>query len=366
MNKSYFLSVLFSTISFVGISQITVTDADLLGVGDVIYLADDDNTIVNVGSAGQNQTWDFSALQSNDSWMMEVVDPTTTPFDHLYPNANLCIIDDGDFIYCNKSSSSVSMLGIGDSVFQQGMAIISLPLSYSYTSTEGPLLVLDSLIGGPMVDFLLTSQGLSASLLTFGAAHVADSLSIEVESTTSFNVDAEGTMILPMGSFDALRVRIDRTITSSISVYCIDTTAGGLNSDWYPLSFGGGSETESFYHWYSNDASTKFTLAEVFLDSLGNLETGISFLTDAIINSLDKLEIDYINIFPIPTTYNVTITSQRNEEVVANLSDINGRELMNFVFVNSTELDLSELDKGIYILHLNTKEGSISKKLIVE
>ena len=365
MKKSYFLSFLFSTISFVGISQITVTDAELLDVGDVIYLANDDNTIVNIGSAGQNQTWDFSALQSNDSWMMEVVDPTTTPFDHLYPNANLCIIDDGDFIYCNKSSSSVSMLGIGDSVFQQGLPIITLPLSYSYTSTEGPLLVLDSLIGGPMVDFLLTSQGLSASLLTFGAAHVADSLSIEVESTTSFNVDAEGTMILPMGSFDALRVRIDRTITSSISVYCIDTTAGGLNSDWYPLSFGGGSETESFYHWYSNDASTKFTLAEVFLDSLGNLETGVSFLTTSI-NSLEKIEIDYINIFPIPTTYNVTITSERNEEVVANLSDINGRELMNFVFVNSTELDLSNLEKGIYILHLNTKEGNISKKLIIE
>ncbi|MBT4738034.1 MAG: T9SS type A sorting domain-containing protein, partial [Flavobacteriales bacterium] len=120
-----------------------------------------------------------------------------------------------------------------------------------------------------------------------------------------------------------------------------------------------------FYHWYSNDASTKFTLAEVFLDSLGNLETGVSFLTTSI-NSLEKIEIDYINIFPIPTTYNVTITSQRNEEVVANLSDINGRELMNFVFVNSTELDLSNLEKGIYILHLNTKEGNISKKLIIE
>ena len=39
---------------------------------------------------------------------------------------------------------------------------------------------------------------------------------------------------------------------------------------------------------------------------------------------------------------------------------------MNFVFVNSTELDLSELNKGIYILNLNTKEGNISKKLIVK
>ena len=132
MNKDYFLSVLFSTISFVGISQITVTDADLLGVGDIIYLADDDTTIVNLGNTGQNQTWNFSALQSNDSWMMEVVDPTTTPFDQLYPNANLCIIDDGDFIYCNKSSNAVTMLGIGDSVAQQAITLIPLPLSYSF------------------------------------------------------------------------------------------------------------------------------------------------------------------------------------------------------------------------------------------
>ena len=97
-----------------------------------------------------------------------------------------------------------------------------------------------------------------------------------------------------------------------------------------------------------------------------NPETGITFLTDSIISSLDKIEIDYINVFPIPTTYNVTITSESNEEVITTLFDINGRELMNFVFVNSTELDLSDLDKGIYILNLNTKEGSISKKLIIE
>ena len=172
MKKSYFLSVLFSTISFVGISQITVTDADLLGVGDVIYLADDDNTIINVGSAGQNQSWDFSALQSMDNWSMEVVDPTTTLFDPLYPNANLCIIDDGDFIYCNKSTSGVSMLGIGDSVAQQAITLIPLPLSYSFTNTDGPILAIDSLIGGPTVNFLLTSQGLSASLLSSGVAQI--------------------------------------------------------------------------------------------------------------------------------------------------------------------------------------------------
>jgi len=368
--KTRIFTILFSVFSVFTFAQITVTDADLLGVGDVIYLADDDNTIVNLGNTGQNQTWDFSALQSNDSWIMEVVDPTTTPFDQLYPNANICIIDDGDFIYCNKSTSSVNMLGVGDSVFQIPLTVIPLPLFYSYNYTEGPFLVIDSLIGGePDVTFVLALLGLSINSLTNGDAHIADSLSIELETTTVFEVDGEGIMTLPMGIFDALRVKIDRITEANISVYGIDTTIGGSNSGWYPIPLNLipilEETNETSYQWYSNNTNTKFTLAEVIIDSIGNPETGITFLTNSI-SSLDKIEIDYINIFPIPTTYNVTIMSESNEEVGATLFDINGRELMNFVFVNSTELDLSDLDKGIYILNLNTKEESISKKLIIE
>ena len=155
----------------------------------------------------------------------------------------------------------------------------------------------------------------------------------------------------------------DDLVIPSIEVYCIDTN-GGTNSAWYPLPFGG-AETESFYQWYSNDVSAKFILAEVSLDSVGNPETGISFLSTSI-NSLDNIQIDYINIFPIPTTYNVTITSENNEEVNAILSDINGREVKRFEFANSTTLNLSDLDKGTYLLNLKTKKGSVTKKIIID
>jgi len=363
MNNNYFLIFLFSAISVVGVSQITVTDTDFLDVGDIIYLADDDITIVNLGSPGQSQTWDFSSLQNMNIYDLNCLSTVGSPFEQLYPNANLVIKDEGDLIYINKSTTGVNMLGIGDSVFQQPMMIIPLPLTYGLSYTDGPILVLDSLIGGPMVDFLLTSQGLSAALLTFGAAHVADSLSIQLEMTTQFEVDGEGIMMLPMGSFDALRVKIDRTSVPNISVYCIDTN-GGTNSGWYPVPFGG-TETETLYQWYSNNTNTKFALAEVFLDSIGNPGTGISFLTNSI-SSLDNIEVDYITVFPIPATYNVTIISENNEEVDAVLSDINGREVKRFRFTNSTVLNLSDLEKGTYLLNLRTHKGILTKKLIVE
>jgi len=357
------ITLLLAFTSVIAFSQITVTDANLLGIGDIIYLADDDNTIVNIGAPGQNQTWNFSTLQSVNVSDLTCLTTVGSPFEQLYPNANLVVKDEGDLIYINKSSSGVSMLGIGDSVFQQPMMIIPLPLTYGLSFTDGPLLVLDSLIGGPMVNVLLTSQGLSAALLTFGAAHIADSLSIQLEMTTEFEVDGEGIMILPMGSFDALRVMIDRTTDTDISVYCIDTN-GGANSGWYPLPFGN-SDTETLYQWYSNNTNTKFTIAEVTVDSVGNPETGITFLTTSI-NSLDCVNIDYINIFPIPTTYNVTITSESNEEVHAILSDINGREVKKFKFTNSTTLNLSNLEKGIYLLTLQTEKGRLVKRLIIE
>ena len=45
--KIRILTILLSVFSVFTFAQITVTDADLLEIGDVIYLANDDNTIVN-------------------------------------------------------------------------------------------------------------------------------------------------------------------------------------------------------------------------------------------------------------------------------------------------------------------------------
>mgnify|MGYP005656760689 CR=1 FL=1 len=82
-------------------------------------------------------------------------------------------------------------------------------------------------------------------------------------------------------------------------------------------------------------------------------------------NALENTELDNINIFPIPSTYNVTIISEHHEEVHALLSDINGREVKKFKFTNSTTLNLSNLEKGIYLLTLQTEKGRLVKRLII-
>ncbi|MBE51142.1 MAG: hypothetical protein CMP51_05570 [Flavobacteriales bacterium] len=358
--KIFFYSICCSLISF---SQITVTDIHLMDVGDVIFLAEDSSTSLNLGSASQNQTWDFSNLIQMDAYKMSVLSPNGTPYDQQYPNANICIEDEGEFIYCNKSINGVSMLGFGDSIFQEPLLICPFPLSFGASYTDGPLLVLDSLIGGPMVNFLLASQGITASMISFGLAHTADSISIQSEVTTDFNVDADGNVILPIGTFDAVRVRVDRTSDFNISVYCTDT-ATGMFSDWYSLPFGSG-DVESYYQWYSNDPNSKFTLVDIYIDSVGNQDGSVTFLTNSL-TSCQEINIDNIEVYPNPTSDVLNISNTVNDLTDVVMMDINGKSIKNLSFIGSIDLDVSNVGSGIFFLQITNDNNSLLKKIIIK
>ena len=67
-----------------------------------------------------------------------------------------------------------------------------------------------------------------------GQAQQIDSIKFVVESSTEFNVDAYGSITIPMGTFDALKVKMDDISTTDYSLYCTDTLLG-INSGWYPM-----------------------------------------------------------------------------------------------------------------------------------
>ena len=65
--KTKIFTIALAFITLNAFSQITVTDNDVVDVGDVIYQAYDSNSVnaINIGSIGTNQTWDFSSLQES-------------------------------------------------------------------------------------------------------------------------------------------------------------------------------------------------------------------------------------------------------------------------------------------------------------
>ena len=359
------LSILL-TFSLVGNAQITVTDVDLVGVGDIFYQDSDTSGLgssINPGNTGPNQTWDFSSLQVQNTVTLQCVSPNGTPHALSYPNANLCIEESGDYSYFNKSSTKVEFLGEGDSVFQQPLVILPLPLTYGSTYTDGPIAILDSMISGPIVALILASQSVTAAMLSQGAAHTADTINIQLNLLTEFNVDAWGSLTIPMGTFDCLRLKIERTSNSQILIYCTDTTMGGNGSGWYPFGFPD-LEQETSYQWWSNNINTKFALADMSVDSLGNINEGVAFLHNSA-SSINNAELPVIRIYPVPATYNLNIEI-KDDRATYKIYDISGNLILENTFTKNTKVDLNNIAKGSYLLNITTEKGSITKKIIVE
>ena len=100
ITKTKLSVIIFAFFSMNMSAQITVTDTDVLNIGDVIYEATDMLSVgLNPGNSGANQTWDFSALQNNMLDTITVLNPNSTPYVALHPDADVSIFMDTSFLY---------------------------------------------------------------------------------------------------------------------------------------------------------------------------------------------------------------------------------------------------------------------------
>ena len=96
--KTKLFTIGIAFISMNAFAQITVTDTDLVGIGDVIFQAYDSvpGQAINTGNTGANQSWDFSTLQVTELDTTTIISPIGTPYASIHPTANLCIKNDND------------------------------------------------------------------------------------------------------------------------------------------------------------------------------------------------------------------------------------------------------------------------------
>jgi hypothetical protein len=91
--KTKLFTIALAFISLNALAQITVTDNDIMDIGDVITQANDSlpSSLISIGNSGVNQFWDFSSLQEMEIETIEVVSPVGTLYGSMYPNANICV-----------------------------------------------------------------------------------------------------------------------------------------------------------------------------------------------------------------------------------------------------------------------------------
>jgi hypothetical protein len=197
---------------YVGFAQIQVTSDDILGLIGTSNTFEFDTTFavtVDVGIAsGQSQTWDFTGIETDVVLgTMDFLGPAGTPFENDFPDANFVqqmfyqvdTLNLAIYNYMTVVPTSISRLGTAATgngfTFQleQQEDIGPLPVSYG--------------------DEWMSTRNDTSSL-------IPGSETITIDTTYNF-VDAFGTVQLPVGNYECLRLR-------SVSNSMISTVVGGI------------------------------------------------------------------------------------------------------------------------------------------
>ncbi len=182
-----------------GYSQITITSTDLpfqIGNSWVEYYLNDmsgGGIPVNLGNTGGGNTWTFSISQYPNGYtdISQIVDPAATPFNNLFPTADFAFFTNNDsggvYAFSKNTSTELQVLGYGVVTSDTNMAFKRHPYE-------------------KMLVYPLTAG-------TSWTSDASDTLSLgsnlfSVNRTVSeYLVDAWGTITVPLGTYDCLRIR---------------------------------------------------------------------------------------------------------------------------------------------------------------
>ena len=201
--KSIFLFVIL--ISNTLFAQITITSSDVSNVftvGNSVIINSMDITSFDIGSAGGGNNWDFTGLQSTETYDLMCVDPVSTPYTNEFPGANIGTYASEN--YQGNPAEIWSYLNVNGTFSNMGQAITSNAYpGLLITSKNNPAATELQL---PMTYNTSWSQSYVNTVAISGFPPTQTDISIDVV------VDAWGTMTMPGGSsFDALRIRESTT-----------------------------------------------------------------------------------------------------------------------------------------------------------
>ena len=172
-----------------------------LAVGTTYVGYVSDASTVYIGEASPNsQTWDFSSLTYEFSGTSESIDPTLAPFHSSYPSANIVIRDQVEFAGVTYDTYNYEQL-TNNAVYMHAISD-DYEIMLEYTP--------------PVKSMTLPC--------TYGTEWELDPDTTEIMpgmySITKYHykADAYGTMKLPFGEFDAVRVTLNLTTITQIGV----------------------------------------------------------------------------------------------------------------------------------------------------
>lgn len=331
-------------ISFSSFSQITITSSDLPGVGDTLRYATSSVNNFDGNDTGPNHVWDYSMLASNGSGADTVIGVSGTPFlyqfffnnpflypahnaDHSFRGSDLdfqAITVDDVYDYYKSGASSYENVGFG-------ATINGLPSSVQ----RNPV---DQVYALPM-DYADSSTSFSAFEL-----NVPGIVFIRQEQNRTNEVDGWGTLSLPSGTHDVLRVKT--TLDRVDSIY--------VNTLMFGFSLPEPQTIE--YKWLAQNEHRPVLQITTVL----GLVTSVQF-SSSVVNSISAEPYEEFKLFPNPSSDKFRLYRVSNESMTAVMFAGTGQPIMVQTVGKTSDWDITGLSAGLYYL----KVGSRTVKILV-
>ncbi len=329
------LLITFLLLSLVSFAQTPINS--FYSNNDAIFSVVTSANPIDQSASGANLVWNFNDLTSVGQSQYITSSPTPAEVS-TYPNTNAVI---GSSAPGGPTTSQLFTKNINSVVSITGLLAAGLELN-----------------------FITNNATLGAFPMNYGFSNtdnVAGTYNYTTYSgtftgTIVTTVDAYGTLNANIGSYtNANATRLKTVINISLN-YGFFTNVGTI--------------TQTTYSYYSNLIGvnaplfrTATTSAVVPLASIDQTDTTIESYSYSILKNDSFSQSPTLQIAPNPVVDVMTVKANNDQKILSvSISDLNGRIVLNSNLENA--INVSSLQKGIYIANITTYKGTFSKKMI--
>lgn len=345
-----FLALLLTTffVSTFLFGQISIDQQDFMTAGDTVRISFTEDPSIDFASSGPNMTWNFSNLIASSQ---QLVSPQAVAVGGLFVEI---------VFNSNNKWKSDYFIDFLDLPLDQvgGFLPINIENVYQFhaLSPDSNFITgLSILAEGNNIPFRSDTIEVTYPLpLTFGDSYTSrgytkadfnpffDGVFIQYRERNTV-VDGHGTLITPFNTFDAIRMH---HVIDEVDSFYFDL---GFGATWFPLTV----PRRHFYEWWAK--GEKLPVFSISTTELNGNESVTSIAYRDIYLGLDAATNEFkdvaLNYFPNPTDGILNINASFPIEY-CNVIDGSG-QVIKFIEVgleNNTNLDLSSLTSGVYLI----------------
>ncbi len=291
-----------------------------------------DSATIDPGSAGANQSWDFSTITPTSFYSVAVVSPGSTPFASDFPESNTAFQYTSDrewYGYIDVKTSEMLNDGVGFDPgsdneyfihYTDAAKLIKYPFSYNDSYTDS----------------------------YYTSYTMPEGMDIHEHSNVTVTADAWGSVSTPAAVYNnTLRVKLEFSGTDSVFV---------MGTFMYVTTH---SLTQ--YEWYT--ATSHSVIISICVSTDGS---SISYRSDS--DGIDEQASSQqlIHLYPNPATdkIDIELPKELDHSTEVNIYNSKGKQVTQFTMTKgSSTADISSLSPGMYVVTVgNSYTGKFIKQ----